>query len=529
MNLSSRRELLLQLASVAIVGVSAYTGPVGAKVFSRSPFVLGVASGSPTADGFVLWTRLVDSDLDGASALNVEWEVLESDSPRIVAKGTALAVPELAYATHVEVTGLESDKWYRYLFRTGGVESQIGRTRTLPAPNSNPKRLRFAYASCQRWEDGYYAAYRIMATEELDLVVFVGDYIYEYKSRSTRDAVRTHRLPEARTLQDYRDRYALYRGDRLLQKMHAACPWLVTWDDHEVENDYASDYSISGTADMAARRIAAYQAFYEHMPLRASNLLAGIAGLKEEGALRLYQVFDFGRLARLYMLDDRQYRDAPLCGSNPPATLAEVCRREPTDERTMLGRVQEKWLAQAMEAAVGIGTEWNFICQQTGLTPRNYARGAGKGFSRDGWDGYWPARQRLIDTIVESAIRNPVVIGGDIHQNWVANVHKDPYDVRSAVIASEFCGTSISSRNSSSLDREARIMAANPHCLLTNAEQRGYGVVEVTASRTKVDLRVVEDITREDSPVSTLSSFVVDRSQPRIRAAESLIDRIVRG
>jgi len=308
--------------------------------------------------------------------------------------------------------------------------------------------------------------------------------------------------------------------------MHASCPWLVTWDDHEVENDYASHYSISGTVDLAARRIAAYQAFYEHMPLRASTLLAGLPGLREEGALRLYQAFDFGRLARLYMLDDRQYRDAPLCGSNPAASLAEVCQRERTNEGTMLGGAQERWLTLAMERAGEIGAEWNFICQQTGFTPRNYARGAGKGFSRDGWDGYWPARQRLIDAIVASTIRNPVVIGGDIHRNWVANVHRDPYDVTSAVIASEFCGTSISSRNSSSLDREARIRATNPHCLLTNAEWRGYGVVEVTAKRTRVDLRVVEDIKREDSPVSTLSSFVVDRGQPRIREAESsIVDR----
>ncbi|MDM0034579.1 alkaline phosphatase D family protein [Variovorax sp. J22P271] len=525
----SRREALLQLTTVALAGAAAYTGPVIANTFARNPFSLGVASGSPAADGFVLWTRVIDPDLDGKSALRIDWEVLESDSPRVVAKGKALAMPGLAYAVHVEVTGLESDRWYRYRFHAGGAVSEIGRTRTLPDPASNPTRLRFAYASCQRWEDGYYAAYRSMATEELDLVVFVGDYIYEYKSRPARDAVRTHHLPEAQTLQDYRDRYALYRSDRLLQKMHATCPWLVTWDDHEVENDYASHYSISGTLDLAARRIAAYQAFYEHMPLRASTLLAGLPGLREEGALRLYQAFDFGRLARLYVLDDRQYRGAPLCGSKPEAPLTEVCQRESTNERTMLGRAQEKWLAQAMEGASRAGTEWNFIFQQTGFTPRNYARGAGKGFSRDGWDGYWPARQRLIDTIVASVIRNPVVIGGDIHRNWVANVHRDPYDVTSTVIASEFCGTSISSRNRSSLDREARIRAANPHCLLTNAERRGYGVVEVTAKRTKVDLRVVEDIKREDSSVSTLSSFVVERDQPRIREAESSIDRISRG
>lgn len=521
MNTFSRRDALLQLASIAVVGTSAYTGPVGAKDFARSPFSLGVASGSPAADGFVLWTRLIDGDLDGTAGVKVDWEVLESDSPRIVAKGTSLAVPELAYTVHVEVTGLKSDRWYRYRFRVGNTTSEIGRTRTLPDPASRPELLRFAYASCQRWEDGYYAAYRSMASEELDFVVFVGDYIYEYKSRSARDAVRTHHLPEARTLQDYRDRYALYRGDRLLQKMHASCPWLVTWDDHEVENDYASQYSISGTVDLAARRIAAYQAFYEHMPLRASSLSAGLTGLREEGALRLYQTFDFGRLARFYMLDDRQYRDAPLCGTNPPPHVAEVCQREPTDERTMLGRAQEKWLRQEMGVAGTIGTEWNVVCQQTGFTPRNYARGAGTGFSRDGWDGYWPARQRLIDAVVASGIRNPVVVGGDLHRNWVANVHQNPYDVASAVVASEFCGTSISSRNSSSPDREARVMAANPHCLLTNAEQRGYGVIEVTPERMRVDLRAVEDIGREDSPVFTLASFIIDRGQPKIKVVES--------
>lgn len=517
-NFLSRRDALLRLAGIALAGAAPSRDALADIKFSSDPFALGVASGSPSDDGFVLWTRLVDAGLDGERPVQVDWELFEDDSLRVVRKGTAVATPELGYAVHVEVTGLENDKWYRYKFRAGGAVSAMGRTRTFPSPASHPKRLRFAYASCQRWEDGYYAAYRQMAEENLDLVVFVGDYIYEYRSRSPRNAVRTHKLRESITLQDYRDRYALYRSDFNLQRMHAACPWLVTWDDHEVENDYAGPHSTKGTSEFADRRICAYQAFYEHMPLRASSLVVGVKGLPHDGALRLYEYFDFGRLARLYMLDDRQYRDAPACGLNPPILVAEVCQPNSAEDRSILGKNQEDWLAMAMGAARKNESEWNVICQQTGFTPRNYARGAGKNFSRDGWDGFWTARQRLIDTIVNYQIRNPMILGGDIHQNWVANVHQNPYDATSPIIASEFCGTSITSRNDIALDKASKIVASNPHCLFNNTQLRGYGVAEVTPERTTVALRVVDDVTREDSTVSTLASFVVDRGRPQIRA-----------
>lgn len=517
---SQRRRVLLQLLATAATGWSgAALSDEGPKL-SRDPFGLGIASGSPSSDGFVLWTRLVGDELDEAHAVPVTWEVLERDSSRVLAHGTSQALPELGYSVHVEVAGLPSDQWYKYRFRVGNFTSPTGFTRTMPAPNANATRLRFAYASCQRWEDGYYAAYRHMAGENLDFVIFLGDYIYEYQSRKQRNAVRTHSLREAKTLQDYRDRYALYKSDAQLQHMHAACPWFVTWDDHEVENNYAGDISTQETEEFESRRIAAYQAYYEHMPLRAATLVSGLKGLQHSGELRLFQSMDFGRLARLYLLDSRQYRDRPLCGANPPVPLANVCQARPNEEHSMLGHAQETWLRGAMERSRELGSKWNFVCQQTGFTPRNYKKGRGHGFSRDGWDGYWQARDRLIGDIAKTQVHNPVIIGGDIHQNWVANVHKDPYDVRSPVVASEFCGTSITSRSGVPAEKTAELISANPHCVFNDAQHRGYGVVEVTLDATTVWLRALHDPESQDSGIYTLATYAVEPGRPGIRAVE---------
>ena len=316
-----RRALLQWLAS----GAAAASWPERAwsqPRFDSSPFALGVASGSPTHQGVVLWTRLMQTGLFGRNTLPAEpiavrWEVAHDEAfARIVRKGETLALPELAHSVHTEVDGLDADRWYFYRFRAGEAQSPVGRTRTLPAPDAAVPHLRLAYASCQRWEHGYYGAYRHMREETLDLVLFLGDYIYEYARAD--NPVRTPPGGVVMTLDDYRARYALHRGEPELQAMHAACPWLVTWDDHEVENDYAGlnpgNRGLPG-AEFVARRAAAYQAFYEHMPLRASALTQALAGLAGGAELRLYGQVPFGRLATLYLLDDRQYRDRQACTS----------------------------------------------------------------------------------------------------------------------------------------------------------------------------------------------------------------------
>jgi alkaline phosphatase D len=355
-----------------------------------------------------------------------------------------------------------------------------------------------------------------MLDESLDLVVFLGDYIYEY--RTTKDGpARTHRLSTARTLENYRQHYALYKSDPDLQYMHAACPWLVTWDDHEVENNYAGGYSTEGTVDFIVRRIAGYQAFYEHMPLRSSVLAHGLAGLAQSDALRIYGRTDFGRLASFHLLDNRQYRDAPLCGKEPKAPVASICRKTDGRDRTMLGIEQERWLSEGFGRSAAHGTRWDIVAQQTAFSPRNFKRGAGVGFSRDTWDGFPGARQRLIDAIVTHKPRNPIFVGGDIHQNWVANVHLDPYRTDSPPVASEFCGTSIASRALVTPAQAENIAANNPHCLFADSRQRGYGVVELTPQSATVSLRALDDARRPNAKVVTLAKFVVEDTRPAIR------------
>lgn len=481
------------------------------------PFDLGVASGSPSADGFVLWTRILGRDMPPSEkSVDVSWEVFDLDgSERLIAQGKTMAMPALGHSVHVEVNGLTQDRWYGYRFRVGKWVSPTGRTRTLPSANVMPARLRFAYASCQSWESGWYSAYRHMREEDLDLVVFVGDYIYEGASSKGPNVVRRHNLRSVRNLADYRARYAKYKSDPLLQAMHAQCPWLTVWDDHEVQNNYAGSLSMYQTRNFPERRAAAYQAYYEHMPLRASTLIDGIEGMLKGSPMRIHDRIEFGRLATFHLLDCRQFRDAPLCTKDPQDALAEVCVSPDTQvKRSMLGADQERWLDESLARSAQRGTVWNLIVQQNRFTPGNYRFGPGLRAVRDTWDGYPEARSRLLASISTHRPRNPVFIGGDLHQNWAARVHQNPYDVQSPVLASEFVGTSISSPNRKTQEEAERHAKSNPHCLLSNTEKRGYGVVELDATTAQVALRIIDDVRDPDSGISTLGQFVIGEGQP---------------
>ncbi|MBF0185635.1 MAG: alkaline phosphatase D family protein [Magnetococcales bacterium] len=488
----------------------------------RSPFSLGIASGSPSPEGFVLWTRLLGDEVPQDQALLVDWQVFVWDDPQqVVAAGQAWAVPELAHSVHVEVSGLPADRWYGYRFQAGGQQSPPGRTRTMPEAGAVPARLRFAYASCHSWELGYYAAYRQMQQEDLDLVLFVGDYIYEYAGSQKLGAhnVRFHHLPKARTLADFRNHYALYKSEPLLQAMHAHCPWLVVWDDHEVENDYAGIHSIYATEGFFQLRAAAYQAYYEHMPLPLATLQQGIAGMQRGAEMRIYDRVAFGRLALFHLLDCRQYRDAPLCPDRVEPNRQANCQPA-HPSRSMLGVGQEEWLEEGLRVSAELPCLWNVIVSQSRFTPGNYAEGLAVMASRDRWDGFPEARQRLLQALLRHRPRNPVIIGGDIHYHWVARVHQDPYDVRSPVLASEFIGTSITSRSGRNQEATDRHAAQNPHCLLSYSEKRGYGVVEITPKKSEIILRVVENVRDEHSPVTTLARFEVMDGQP-VRACQN--------
>lgn len=487
------------------------------------PFALGVASGSPAHDSVVLWTRLLPAE-PLLGPLTLRWEVAHDEAfSRIARSGQVQARPELAHAVHAEVTGLAPDRWYFYRFMAGEAVSPTGRTRTFPAPDASPARLRLGYASCQRWEHGYYSAWRHMRAENLDAVLFLGDYIYEYPGAV--NAVRPVTGGWALTLDDYRQRYALYKSDVSLQAMHAACPWLMTWDDHEVQNDYAglhegnSVLGMGAVPDFAARRAAAYQAYYEHMPLRASVLTQALAGLARGAEMRIYRQVPFGRLASLYLLDGRQYRDRQPCLKNgkPGGSLVDpsACPVWDEPQRSYLGVAQEQWLDGALAHSAG---QWNVIGQQTLFGLRDARPGPGQSLWNDGWDGYAAARTRLTDALRRNKVANPVLLGGDVHENWVGHVKTDYAVAASPSIGVEFCGTSISSRAGGAAQVAERL-AENPHFVFADGQYRGYGVVDFTPRQLSTTLRAVEDVTRPDSGIKTLARFEVASGRPVIERA----------
>lgn len=493
----------------------------------HDPFALGVASGDPSPDGMVLWTRLMPAEPGAWSRpIPVRWEVAHDDAfRRIVQRGTAAALPEFAHSVHVELQGLAPGRWYHYRFLLGDAVSATGRTRTAPAPGELEPRLRIAFASCQRWEHGHYAAWNDVCRQAPDLVLFLGDYMYEYASpKDPAGLARVHGLRLAQTLADYRDRYALHKSDPALQAAHAICPWASTWDDHEVQNDYTGAHGLGDAADFMAMRTAAWQAFYEHTPLRAASLAA--SGF---GALQVYRALPWGRLANIHLLDARQFRDRQACraeGSSGAGTVLPAdCAELQAPQRSFLGAAQERWLdaglaADSRGSADGSGTRWSVIAQQTLFSQRHYPSGVQ---SADSWDGYPAARQRLLESLARHAPRNTVLLGGDIHQNYVCNVFAPPEEASSAsapasapagrsarILASEFCSTSISSRSSTTQEKLDAIARHNPHVLLARCDQRGWGMADVTPGRWTNTLRTVDDPLRADSGASTQARFVVE-------------------
>ena len=520
-----RRHLLKLAAAACIPGAWASGRARAQPRLERDPFALGVASG-PSARGVVLWTRVVPdlahqierlSHLDlgryldarreelkrPAPSYGLRWEVAADEAfRRVVRRGTAQALPELAGSVHVEIEGLPPSRGYWYRFLLGDAVSAVGRTRTLDAPNARRARLRFALASCQHYEYGHFGAYAHMRADDPELVLFAGDYLYEGRPNANR--FRPHPFPSARTLFDYRLRHALYRLDADLQRMHAHCPWLVTWDDHEVSNDYARDTGEDPAVDGHARRLAAYQAYYEHLPLPVSTLVERFAHV------RLYRRQRAGTLASILVLDDRQYRDRQACqpdgrgGSSVVDDAACPQRRDP--QRTLLGREQLAWLAREFAAS---RTQWNFVLQQTLFSPLIRDPGGAPRYWNDGWDGYPAERQRVLAAIASSRVRNPVLLGGDVHANWVCDVKRDFGDPRAPVIATEFCGTSITSASNSDAAHTARLAAANPHVRLADSDKRGYLIGDVERDALHARLRVVDDVRLPRPAISTLAEFEV--------------------
>lgn len=510
----NRRTFLTGSASLALAALTrehAYGIVTTSPVFSSDPFSLGVASGDPTPDGFVLWTRLAPMPLDGdggmpAEAVEVAWQVAEDEGlSRVVARGTAVATPEWGHSVHVEVAGLRPDRWYWYQFKAGAATSGVGRTRTFPAAEALPERLRFAFASCQHFEMGHYTAYEHMLHEAPDLVVHLGDYIYEYAGQGNR--VRQHHGKEITTLHDYRVRLAQYKTDPALQAMHAAAPWLVTWDDHEFDNNCANDISEEkgvSCEDFLKRRAASYQAYYENMPLRRSAMPKGPDML-------LYRSVSFGQLAHFQVLDTRQYRTDQPCGDGNKLQCPEAL-----DPRgTMLGALQRDWLLENLARSTAT---WNVLAQQIMMARVDRKAGPEVTHSMDQWPGYEAERRRLLKHLVDQQVKNPVVLTGDIHSNWANNLIADFDELNSRSVATEFVGTSITSGGDGLLEPANLVAtyAENPFVKFHSAE-RGYVSCEVTPKEWRTKYQAVEYVSRPGAPLHTRATFVVESGRPELQ------------
>ncbi|MEM1255411.1 MAG: alkaline phosphatase D family protein [Cyanobacteria bacterium P01_H01_bin.21] len=507
-----------------LAGMGAFTGlmlagqhtALAQTRFSSYPFTLGVASGDPLPDGVVLWTRLAPDPLNGGGMppdnVTVTCTIATDEALRnVVRRESTVARAAMGHSVHLEVSGLESNRVYWYRFEAGGEESPVGRTRTAPAPGTPLNQFRFAFASCQDYENGFYTAYQNMAREDLDLVVHLGDYIYEGGVSS--DAVRQHNSGDIITLEEYRNRYALYRLDPNLQATHAAFPWTFTWDDHEVDNNYANfaPEDDQSARDFAIRRAVAYQVYYEHMPLRRPSASRG-------AFLQLYRRLSFGNLVTFNILDTRQYRTDQPCGDQ----FGPRCEESFSTTATMTGQRQEDWLFSGLNRS---NARWNVLAQQTIFSQFNFGNTQvlpGDFFNPDQWDGYVAQRDRIIEFLQARRPSNPIVITGDIHSSWVHDIKADFDNPASATVGTEFVGTSISSSFGDGADTNALVSLAvpgNPHTKFFDGLNRGYVRCTLTPNTWKTDYRTVDTIESPTSGVQTLASFVVENGRPGAQPA----------
>ena len=521
MTLIPEGDMTRRSAIAAVLGASFAPRAVAAS-FAEDPFRLGVASGDPSADGFVIWTRLAPRPEEPAGGLpplryDVGWEVSSDDQFRnVTRRGVAIARPELGHAVHVEVAGLEPRRPYWYRFTAGGVRSPAGRGRTLPAPGATVDRLRFAVAGCQHFEQGHFTAWRKIAEQDFDFLVHYGDYIYEMGANEqvadprggVYKVVRLHAGDALYSLDDYRRRHAQYKTDVDLQAAHASTSFFVTFDDHEVANNWTGLHDGKGAPPelFALRRMAAFQAYYEHMPLRRTSL-PGLAGM------RMHRRALFGTLMQAHFLDSRQYRSPQPCGDK----LKPICPEVERSEADILGPEQEAWLFDNLRSEP---SRWNLLAQQVmmmDLDRRTRDEGDVPVINMDDWPAYKRARQRLLDHIHGCGLTNVVVATGDEHQNYAGEIRLGGWSSDTPVVASEFVATSITTAGDGSDLRPgaAEILERNPHCQLLN-DQRGYCDIEVTPALWRTDFKVLDKVSEPGGALSTRARFVIEPGSPKL-------------
>jgi len=540
-------------------------GVLGDPLGNSELFSLGVASGDPSASSVTLWTRLAPDPLGssdggmGGAPVPVQFDLATDPAMiNIVATGDLTSLAENGHAVHADVYGLASDTWYYYRFRALGETSRIGRTRTFPSASDPTEHMQFALASCQNYRDGYFTAYRDMLNHDIDFVLHVGDYIYENGS-SQYDVLpgRNHENFEAFSVEHYRRRYAQYRLDADLQDAHAQFPFLVTWDDHEVDNNYAGliaeENSPTQGVDLFVRRLNAYKVYAETMPLRPQNRQLG------SGGLEIFRRLDFGDLASINILDTRQYRtdqpgeDSWVSADPDSAVLEQVLRQTifdkagmENDSCTMLGAYQESLLKQSLTFS---NAHWNILAQQLVMSPFNQRRAIEATYlyssgtpvelkeniqlaisrvsdilNADFWDGCAAARNRLLNDLDTVRPNNPVVLSGDFHSAWASHLHKNPTDTGTDLLAVEFVATSISAAFGNIDPRAAdfvfkKCLPENQHIEYFNGLYRGYSLCDVTRERWQTHHRIVQGnkwspdptalVPKADSIVTTESVYEI--------------------
>lgn len=491
-----------------------------------NPFTLGVASGSPKDDSVVLWTRLAPDPLNGggvgsAGDIRISLEIATDLSfANIIQSTQAVAEAKYAHSVHHVVSGLQPNTHYWYRFSYQGY-SVIGRTLTAGAGDRED--VRFAFVNCQNLQEGFYPVYRNIAEDdELDLVVHLGDYIYE--SAPAPGGPRKYRTQAPTDLASFRNRHADYKMDKDLQAAHAAHPWIVTWDDHEVENDYAGSTSWYDQPVFARKRAGSYQAYYEHMPLPPSFLQP-----KAFGNVSLYGKIGYGDLLQFLVLDVRQYRTLQPCGDR----LTD-CPERYDPKNDILGPQQEEWLKANLSVE---SPQWSVIANSIFMLEYDHddPSSSGESYYVDGWDGYPHSRARLFKHLYDNRVPNPVVISGDIHAAWVADLKYHPHDALGAfkredsvTIATEFIGTSVTSTLSSGwTNTYRRALPKNPHVNYFDERPGGYVKCIVTRYNFRSEYKLTQNVADRLSPVKTVATFeVAAEGNPNLRKGATKIETL---
>ncbi|MGW7267401.1 alkaline phosphatase D family protein [Streptomyces sp. NPDC054842] len=523
-----RRFLTVTAAAAALAFSTNLPTPGAARAaaldsarISDNPFTLGIASGDPTPSSVLLWTRLAPSPYEpggglGQRSVLVQWEVASDERFRMVVRtGIATALPEYNHSLHIEVEGLAADREYFYRFRTGAWISETGRTRTAPATAAATAKLTFAAVSCQAYHDGYFTAHRHLSQDDVDIVFHLGDYLYEYAVNSEGGArgYTDRKLPdvfnrEAKTLEDYRLRYALYKSDPDLRASHAAHPFVVTWDDHETENNYAGavDEKNDPPEEFLLRRAAAYRAYWENQPLRAAQLPNGPDA-------QLYRRIQWGSLAQFDVLDTRQYRSDQAYGD-----VQHVPGPESDDPgRTITGAAQEDWLISGWRSSNAV---WNVVPQQVCFSQRKLDLNDPAKVSMDAWDGYRASRDRVLAGVKSAGIKNLMVLTGDVHVGYAFDIKESFDDPGSRTLGTELVATSVASGKDGAEKpgNWETYTKANPHLRFYNG-RRGYLRVELGKDAARADFKTVSAVTTPGAPISTAASFVTEAGNPGLKPA----------